>query len=245
MNINNQTILSDFLRHNIKCDDGFNYGQGYMVWMHPPVHRVLGWISKPSALSLSRYVWSLNQLKFISANDVYVKYKPSLSNQETLDRFPTLINAQLLNINREKIASITDLVFNSISGEIYYYLVSRTNPKIPGTSRWSLKINQITDQQPGSVFTNLSTIDDLPLIKASIREELIRKSKNLKTQIEDITNIASNKLEGWLEENAWEEENKFSHSREFSDNWIDNDENIYQDDDLQYNKKDSEYDPWI
>jgi len=35
------------------------------------------------------------------------------------------------------------------TGKIIYYLVSRSNPKIPGSSRWKLNIENINDQQPG------------------------------------------------------------------------------------------------
>ena len=30
-----------------------NYGNGENVWMHPPVHRILGWYSRPSNFDLN------------------------------------------------------------------------------------------------------------------------------------------------------------------------------------------------
>ena len=224
----NQTkiLLSDFLHLTVRCNEGLDHGTGIMGWMHPPVHRILGWITRPSSLRLTRDVWRLDQLHAMTSETIFVKGKPSLSDQETLDRFPTLIEASLLNNNGDKLGSIADLVFESNTGKILYYLVARSNPKIPGSSRWSLKIEQIKDQQPGMILSNFNTIDDLPLLKASFRQELMIKTKNWRNQIEYITNRASNKLEGWLEDSSLEDINYSSNNDSSTlneiDDWIDN-----------------------
>lgn len=257
MNFSKNILLSDFFRLNVRCDLGLDHGFGILCWMHPPVHRVLGWASKPSFLNLSRNVWRLDQLKGVNDYQIYVTGKPSVSDQATLDRFPTLINANLLNKGGEKIATIVDLVFESMTGKILYYLVSRSSPKIPGSSRWSLKINHIKDQQPGMVLSDLNTLNDLPLIKASVKEEILIKSQGWRTQIKDITNRATHKLEGWLEESAWEEDvNSFSKVKsEQGMNWVDNMDNEISSlpiesnynnlssRDRHYKKQDN--DPWI
>ena len=250
----NQTkiLLSDFLHRNVRCNEGLDHGIGIMGWMHPPVHRLLGWISKPSSLTITRDVWRLDQLHAMSPDNIYVKGKPSISDQETLDRFPTLINASLLNNNGDKLGSIADLVFESNTGKILYYLVSRSNPKIPGSSRWSLNIEQIKDQQPGMILSDFNTIDELPLLKASFRQELITKTKSWRNQIEDITIRASNKLEGWLEDSSLEEIN-YSDNNESNifnefDDWIDNKNNTDYFNKSNINKQNStkiDGDPWI
>ena len=68
-----------------------NYGNGENVWMHPPVHRILGWYSRPSNLDLKRNVWRLNQISQIIDNEIHVKGDPAISDLATLNRFPTLI----------------------------------------------------------------------------------------------------------------------------------------------------------
>jgi len=129
-----------------------NYGNGENVWMHPPVHRILGWYSRPSNFDLKRNVWRLNQISQIIDNEIYVKGDPAISDLATLNRFPTLIEANLINIKGSKIGIIADFLFELKTGKIKYYLVSRSNPRIPGSSRWKLNIENITDQQPGLVF---------------------------------------------------------------------------------------------
>ena len=177
-----------------------NYGSGEKVWMHPPVHRILGWYSRPSNFDLKRNVWRLNQIRQIIDNEIYVKGDPAISDLATLNRFPTLIEANLININGSKIGVIADFLFEMKTGMIKYYLVSRSNPNIPGSSRWKLNIEDINDQQPGLVFCESKSIDDLPLLRSSIKNEFFQKGKKIIDRFEDMKNIASNRLEEWLEE---------------------------------------------
>ena len=177
-----------------------NYGNGENVWMHPPVHRILGWHSRPSNFDLKRNVWRLNQISQIIDNDIYVKGEPAISDLATLNRFPTLIDANLINSEGSKIGFIADFLFEMKTGNIKYYLVSRSNPKIPGSSRWRLNICDISDQQPGLVFCQMSSLDEFNLIKSSIKYQFFKKGKKIIDKFEDIKNVASNRLEDWLEE---------------------------------------------
>ena len=86
------------------------------------------------------------------------------------------------------------------TGQIKYYLVSRSNPNIPGSSRWKLNIENINDQQPGLVFCSSNSLDDFLLIKSSIKNEVMKKGKKIIDRFDDMKNIASNRLEDWLEE---------------------------------------------
>ena len=177
-----------------------NYGNGENVWMHPPVHRILGWYSRPSNFDLKRNVWRLNQISQIIDNEIYVKGDPAISDLATLNRFPTLIEANLINVNGSKIGVIADFLFEMKTGKIIYYLVSRSNPKIPGSSRWKLNIENINDQQPGLVFCEINSLEDLSLIKSSIKNEFMQKGKKIIDRFDDMKNMASNRLEDWLEE---------------------------------------------
>ncbi len=230
MVLSDQILLSDLLSHSVQCDRGVDHGPGLTAWMHPPVHRLLGWSTRPSVISLSRHVWSLNQLKSIEKNIAYVKGVPEISNQSTLDRLPTLIQAELINNIDIKLGIIADLVFEPQTGRIEYYLVSRTDPRIPGTSRWRLDIERILDQKPGIVITNIKTLDDLPLIKSSLRQDFIKKSKTIRNQLQDFSDKASMKLEGWLEEAA-----------------LENDSSDYEDNSITYenNSIDNSFDDWV
>jgi sporulation protein YlmC with PRC-barrel domain len=195
-----EILLSELLNYNVKGNMALNYGSGENVWMHPPVHRILGWYSRPSNFDLKRNVWRLNQINQIIDNEIYVKGDPAISDLATLNRFPTLIQANLININGSRIGVIADFLFELKTGKIKYYLVSRSNPNIPGSSRWRLNIENINDQQPGLVFCESNSLDDLFLIKSSIKNDFLQKGKKIFDRFDDMKKIASNRLEDWLEE---------------------------------------------
>jgi len=195
-----EILLSELLNYCVKGNKVLNYGNGENVWMHPPVHRILGWYSRPSNFDLKRNVWRLNQISQIIDNQIYVKGDPAISDLATLNRFPTLIEANLININGSKIGVIADFLFEMKTGKIKYYLVSRSKHKIPGSSRWKLNIENINDQQPGLVFCECLSLNDLSLVKSSIKNEFLQKGKKIFDRFDDMKNIASNRLEDWLEE---------------------------------------------
>ncbi len=229
MAIPNKLLLSDLLKHNVRCENGIDHGPVISPWMHPPVHRILGLVSRPSNLRLQREVWRLDQVKGVNEKEVYVKGLCSISEQQTLERFPTLMNASIFNRSGQKIGLIADFLFESNKGNIQYYLVSRTNPLIPGTSRWRLSISQISDKQPGSISCNIDTLEDLPIQKASLKEEFLSKSRKWKSQFQDLTYSASGRLEGWIDDQISETEKdspdnsyEIPNDSDSYDDWIDN-----------------------
>ncbi len=224
LNLPEQYLMTDLLKHRVRCDQGIDHGIGINCWMHPPVHRILGWASKPSSLRLARDIWRLDQCRGISEKQIYVKGNPANYDQSLLSRLPTLIDAELLSKNGSRIGLIADFVFSFKDGKIIHYLVSRTDPRLPGTSRWILSIDRIIDQQPGMVVCSSDSIDDLPLSKSSIRQDILRKTRHFRDQFQHFSDIASNKLEGWLEDPPWEES---------IDNSIDDQKKISIDDPLE------------
>ena len=259
MTTSDQFLLTYFLSHNVRCDKGIDHGIGILPWMHPPVHRILGWITRPSLLRLSRHVWQLNQFRGNNNNWIYVKGNPYEAEQTTIERLPSLLDANLLNLNSLKIGNIVDFLFDSKTGNILYYLVSRSDPRIPGSSRWKLSIDHIIDQQPGIVSTDCMILDDMPIIKSSIRRDLIKKSKHFRDQFQDISDKATLKLEGWLEEDPFEnfnQNNNYVTKYPSKDNWIDEMNEDYNDEiknSRLFNRKnvnfsntiEEEEDPWV
>lgn len=200
-----QLLLSDLLRRRVRCDQGLDHGPGLVVWMHPPVHRLLGWVSKPSAFGSRRLAWRLNQLRGLVELEALVKGEPAETDQATVERLPTLIEASLLNGQGEPIGLVADAAFEPATGRIRHYLVSRSDPRLPGSSRWRLSPDRIADQQPGRVFTALESLDDLPLARASVRQELLRRSRRWRDQVQQAGDRFEQRLEGWLEEPPWQE----------------------------------------
>ncbi len=229
MIIQSKLLFSDLLKHNVRCDNGIDHGPVICPWMHPPVHRILGFVSRPSNLRLQRDVWRLDQIKGINQQEVYVKGSSALSDEQTLERLPTLMKANVFNRSGQKLGLIADFYFESKNGNIQYYLVSRSNPLIPGTSRWRLSISHISDKQPGSISCAIDTLEDLPIEKASLKEEFLNKGRKWKSQFQDLTDNASDKLEGWIDDQISDSEKgsaddlyEISNVSDPYDDWIDN-----------------------
>jgi len=210
-----QLLLSDLLRRRVRCQAGIDHGPGALAWMHPPVHRLLGWISKPSAFGDRRQAWRLDQLRGLAELEALVQGEGADTDVPTCERLPTLIEAAVLDRHGDPIGTLADAAVELSSGRIRHYLVSRSDPRLPGSSRWRLSPDRIVDQQPGQVSTGLSGLDDLPLARASVRQELLRRSRRWRDQVQEETSRLrdqfqqagdrfeerfSERLEGWFEE---------------------------------------------
>jgi hypothetical protein len=200
-----QLLLSDLLRRQVRCDQGLERGSGVLAWMHPPVHRLLGWASRPSAFAQRRLVWRLDQLRGLGEQEVFVKGEPAETDAATLERLPTLIDAALTGADDVPLGLVADAAVELRSGRILHYLVARSDPRLPGSSRWRLSPDRIVDQQPGRVFTALRGLDDLPVARASVRQQLLRRSRRWKEQVQEVGGRVEERLEGWLEEPPWPE----------------------------------------
>ena len=171
-----------------------------MAWMHPPVHRLLGWVSRPSALRMSRDVWRLNQCCGFTDQQVFVRGEPAVTDQVTLERLPTLLDAALLDRDGERIGSVVDLDFRPADGAILNYLIARSDPRLPGSSRWRLAPDRILDQQQGLIQTGLMGLDDLPMARASVRQDLLQRTQRWRDQLRAMGDRAGDRLEGWLDD---------------------------------------------
>jgi hypothetical protein len=211
-----QLLLSDLLRRRVRCDRGLDHGSGALAWMHPPVHRLLGWASRPTAFSQSRLVWRLDQLRGLAEQELFVVGEPAATDVATLERLPTLIDAALTGAGNQLLGTVADAAVELRNGRIRHYLVARSDPRLPGSSRWRLSPDRIIDQQPGRVMTALEGLDDLPLARASVRQEWLRRSRRwrdqvgeetgrLREQLQQAGGRLEDRLEGWLEDSPWPE----------------------------------------
>ena len=207
MSLPEQLLLSDLLRRHVRCDQGVDHGLGSDAWMHPPVHRLLGWISKPSAFGDRRLAWRLDQLRGLAEQDLFVQGDGAVTDLACVDRLPTLIGAALIGRDGAVIGRVADAAVELSTGRIRHYLVARSDPRLPGTSRWRLSPDRILDQQPGEVVTALEGLDDLPLARASVRQEFLRRSRRWRDQVQQASDRFEERLEGWLEEppEPWQE----------------------------------------
>jgi len=169
--------VSDLLRARVRHSDGSDRGLGHQIWMHPPCHRVLGWSCRPATFGPRRTVWRLDQLLSLDPGEAVVRGEPASTDQESLDLLPTLLEADLTGRNGQPLGRLVDAVVERDTGRVLHYLVARSDPRLPGTSRWRLDPDRILDQRPGQVEAALQGLDDLPLDRAGVREQVLSRSR--------------------------------------------------------------------
>jgi hypothetical protein len=160
-------------------------------------------------------VWRLNQLRGLSEGEAFVKGEGADTEPGVLEQLPTLIGATLFGADQAPLGTVADAAVELGTGRILHYLVARSDPRLPGSSRWRLSPERIVDQQSGRVITALQGLDDLPMARSSVRQELLRRSRRwreqvgeetsrLRDQFQQVGDRVEGRLEGWLEEPPWE-----------------------------------------
>ena len=87
------------------------------------------------------------------------------------------------------------------------------------------------------VFCESNSLDDLSLIKSSLKNEFLQKGKKIIDRFDDMKNIASNRLEDWLEEDE-----DINQNLDFNSNSFYNDNTNSNSKSFRDKKED---DPWI
>jgi len=197
-----ELVVSTLLRARVQDDQGADHGVGHQVWMHPPTHRVLGWASRPTSFGPTRSVWRLNQLRHLQGDMAVVSETPARTQQSTLDLLPTLMGAHLYSHDGLVLGQVVDAVVSLKTGAIGHYLVARSDPRLPGASRWRLQPKAILDQQPGRVVAAVGALDDLPLARAGLRTQALQTGQRWRERFQNTTVQAGRQLEDWLHNHA-------------------------------------------
>ena len=98
-----------------------------------------------------------------------------------------------------------------------------------------MNLENITDQQPGLVFCSSLSLEDLPLIKSSLKYQFFKEGKKIIDRFDDIKNNATTRLEEWLEEDE-----DINQKSEFKRNSFYN-----KNEEIRSFKNKREDDPWI
>ena len=197
MALSREILISELLRARLRDPFGQDLGVGHQVWMHPPCHRLLGWSSRPASFGPQRLIWRLDQLLELNEGEAVVEGEPCDTDQSTLELLPTLLETNLHGQGDRVLGRLVDGVVDTDTGRIEHYLVARSDPRLPGTSRWRLEPDRLFDQQPGRVHAALQELDDLPLDRASIRQQMLRRSRQLRDQVPDSFDGFEDRLRSW------------------------------------------------
>ena len=119
--------------------------------------------------------------------------------------------------------------------------MARSDPRLPGSSRWRLTPERIVDHQPGRVITALAGLDDLPLTRASVRQDLLRRTQRWREQLRDMGDRAGDRLEGWLDDPPWDESERSDPPQARSEAGPE----IWDDEGWRDGRRQRDEDPWV
>lgn len=93
-----------------------------VVWMHPPVHRVFGFICASGFLGRKKSAFNLPQLHAIGDDGLLVNSAPVPTDGKKVRQIESLLGYELWTDSGEKVGHVVDYVFDTKTGAIKAYL---------------------------------------------------------------------------------------------------------------------------
>jgi hypothetical protein len=106
---------------SVRTNPDASFGWVEMVWMHPEVHRILGFVCY-SEWQGKRFAFNLGQVFQIEGDTILVRSRPVEAKPEQIAVLETLIGHELWDDAGNRIGKIIDCQFSLQTGVIDYYL---------------------------------------------------------------------------------------------------------------------------
>lgn len=151
-----------------------------VLWMHPPVHRVLGFICKSGFLGTKKTAFNLAQIKTLGTKSILVNAKPVETDSEKVRKLESLIGSEVWSDAGDKLGRIIDCLFNLKTGAITQYLfVSSGWGGIAGDV-YLLPPSQILSFGSKRVLVSEAVAQHLAVYREGIKQKLTKARNSLK-----------------------------------------------------------------
>ena len=156
-------------------------GRVETLWMHPPAHRVLGFICKAGLLGNQKSAFNLDQISALGENGILTQGSPDSTTAERVRQLESLIAHEIWSEGGDRLGKIIDCLFELDSGRITHYLYV--------SSGWSGMVGEIY-QLPTSTILSFGKkrvlVSDAAAVHLSLYQEGIpqklTKAKDALTQ---------------------------------------------------------------
>ncbi|NJK41839.1 MAG: photosystem reaction center subunit H [Acaryochloridaceae cyanobacterium SU_2_1] len=167
-------------------------GRIEVVWMHPPAHRVMGFICKPGFMSKTRYAFSLKQLDQLGPESILVKSKATETTLKEVRLLETLIGHEIWTDGGEKLGKIIDCVFDRHRGEIPFYLFKTEGWRSLTSGLYQLPPTAIMSYGSKRVLATAAVSEQLTLYQGGIEQKLHQASDRIKeTYSQELESLSS------------------------------------------------------
>lgn len=98
------------------------FGTVESVWMHPPAHRVLGFICAADSVGEKKWAFNLAQVENFEEMEIVVKSPPAETNAGQVRFLETLLGRELWSDAGNRLGVLSDYIFQRDNGCIHEYL---------------------------------------------------------------------------------------------------------------------------
>lgn len=162
-------------------------GRIEVLWMYPPAHRVLGFVSKSGFLGRQKLAFKLSQVEAIGENGVLTHSQPDPTDAERVRQLESLIHCELWSDAGHKLGRITDCEFNLRTGLITAYLIVGDRLSELTGSIYRLPPSQITSFGSKRVLVAATTLKAFAPYREGIQEKLSKATSTLKEEYNQAT----------------------------------------------------------
>lgn len=191
------------------------------VWMHPPAHRIMGFICKPGFMSKQRYAFNLKQLYRIGAESILVSSGAAETNVKEVRLLETLIGLEVWTDAGERLGRIMDCLFDRQTGNITHYLFKSGGWRGFTSGTYQLPPPSVMSFGRKRVLVTATVSENLQIFQEGIEERIAQAGDRIKesyaqefdsftSRAQKLTRQAEERLQK-LAQQANEQVESFSH----------------------------------
>jgi uncharacterized protein YrrD len=162
-----------------------------LLWMHPPAHRVLGFICRPTLLGAKRLAFNLNQIKHVGQATITVQSDPVETTVDQVKLLETLIGHELWNDEGQVIGRIVDCLFSRETGLISDYLFRTEGWRELVGNLYQLPTHQILNFDKRRVYVAADAAHWLNLYEEGVEAKVMEASDRLRENYTEATQVLS------------------------------------------------------
>lgn len=162
-------------------------GRIEVLWMYPPAHRVLGFVTKSGFLGRQKLAFKLSQVEAIGDNGILTHSQPDPTDADRVRQLESLIHCELWSEAGHQLGRITDCEFNLRTGAITAYLVVVDRLSEVIGSIYRLPPSQIISFGSKRVVVAATSLKDFEPYREGIQEKFAKATSTIKEEYTQAT----------------------------------------------------------
>lgn len=162
-------------------------GRIEVLWMYPPMHRVLGFVCKAGFLGNKKLAFKLAQVEAIGENGVLTHAQPDETDADRVRQLETLIQCEVWSQAGNKLGKIVDCVFSLRTGAIAHYLVVGDRFSSLAGTVYRLSPERIVSLGRQRVLVAEVALSDLPIYREGLTQKIAHMGHEVKEEYSQVT----------------------------------------------------------